>query len=629
MSRSVAPYGLWPSPISPASLAQGLRLSDLAWDSDGESIVWLEGRSDRGVVVTSLLDCDAPRDLTSELSVRARVGYGGGELGSHGGQAIYTSGGRLYRQALAGGGQASPITPAWGEAASPVVSPDGRWVLYVHSAEGQDVIALVDVLGSHWPRKVASGDDFYMQPRWHPDGQRIAWIAWNHPNMPWDGSTLYMSELDLTSPGLPAPGPFAVIAGGGDEAVFQPEFSPDGRYLSFISDRTGYDNLYLYDLDTGVTRSLVSGDLDLGVPAWAQGMSIYAWAPDSATMYCVRNERSAMHVWAVDVATGVGSPVGALSPYSSIAKLVGSSSGQLALIASGATIPQRLIVHSPGTGSLRVLARSEGEILSTERISLPEPISWQSTGDEMVHGIFYAPRNADYESQGKPPLLLLVHGGPTGQSLAAYSGRIQFFTTRGWAVLDVNYRGSSGYGRAYRRRLCEMWGISDVDDAQTAAHHVIAQGLVDPERVVIMGGSAGGYTVLQSLIRYPGVFRAGICLYGVTNLFTLATDTHKFEQHYLDSLIGPLPETCTRYRERSPLFHLDRIVDPLAIFQGEEDTVVPRSQADTIVAALRARGVPHEYHVYPGEGHGWRKPETIKSHYESVLTFLKQYVLYA
>ncbi|MHB1294844.1 MAG: S9 family peptidase [Anaerolineae bacterium] len=628
MTQAEAPYGLWPSPISPASLAQGKRLSDVAWDDATDRLVWLEGRSDRGVAVVSSLSPDAPRDLTGELSVRARVGYGGGDLTAAGGHLLFVSGGRIYRQPL-DAGQAHPITPAWGDAASPTVSPDGRWVLYVHSAEGRDVIALVDAQGNHWPRKVASGADFYMQPRWHSDSRRIAWIAWNHPNMPWDGATLYLAELGVATGTLPEPGSAQAIAGGNEEATFQPEFSPDGRYLSFVSDRSGWDNLYLYDLHTHETRLLAGGEFELGMPAWAQGQSIYAWAPDSATLYCVRNERSIMQVWAIDVATGVGSPVGALSPYSSVTKLVGSAGGRLALIASGPAIPQRLVVHTPRTGEVQVLARSDAETLPAALISAPQPIAWHSTDGDAVYGVYYAPRNGAHTGQGRPPLMLLVHGGPTGQSSAAYSSRVQFFTTRGWAVLDVNYRGSTGYGRAYRRKLNAMWGLYDADDAVSGARHLATQGLVDPERQVIMGGSAGGYTVLQCLIRYPGEFRAGLCLYGVTNLFTLASDTHKFEQHYLDSMIGPLPATSERYRERSPLFHLEHIVDPVAVFQGEEDTVVPKAQAETLVAALKARGVPHEYHVYPGEGHGWRKAETIKAHHEAVLAFLKQYVLYA
>jgi dipeptidyl aminopeptidase/acylaminoacyl peptidase len=229
---------------------------------------------------------------------------------------------------------------------------------------------------------------------------------------------------------------------------------------------------------------------------------------------------------------------------------------------------------------------------------------------------------------GRPPLLVHVHGGPTSHVSSEYSPRAQFFATRGWAYLEVNYRGSTGYGRAYRDRLAGHWGLMDADDTVSGAQHLAARGLVDGERMAIMGGSAGGYTVLQALIRYPGVFRAGISMYGVTDLFSLATDTHKFEQHYTDSLVGALPGAAAEYRARSPLYAADKIRDAVAIFQGEEDRVVPKDQAESIVAALRRSGVPHEYHLYPGEGHGWRRPETIAGFYASVLRFLREHVLH-
>jgi len=278
---------------------------------------------------------------------------------------------------------------------------------------------------------------------------------------------------------------------------------------------------------------------------------------------------------------------------------------------------------------MRVVGRSGAETVPLEHLSEPQDISWDSEEGEPVYGLLYMPRGGRYECSGEPPLVVIVHGGPTGQSTAGYSASAQFFTTRGYAVLEVNYRGSTGYGRNYRNKLRGMWGVHDVDDAVTGARHLAGRGLVDPDRMVIMGGSAGGYTVLQALVSYPGTFKAGLCLYGVTNLFTLAADTHKFEQHYLDSIVGQLPEEAERYRERSPIFSADRIVDPVAIFQGEDDRVVPVDQAETIVAALRRNGVPHEYHLYSGEGHGWRKSETIESFYESVSIFLRRHVLFA
>ncbi|MFH1086567.1 MAG: prolyl oligopeptidase family serine peptidase [Chloroflexota bacterium] len=621
-------YGLWPSPITPAMLAQETRLTDLAWDSDGQTLLWLEGRSDRGVLVcASAGNPDVPRDLTSELSVRARVGYGGGDMAAAHGHAFFVSGERIYRQPL-GAGPAAPITPQFGECAAPTVSPDGRRVLYVYSLEGRDGLAIVDAEGRQWPQSLIEGADFYMQPAWHPDGQRIAWIHWNHPFMPWDGTRLGLARLDLSA-GAPRVVEQAVLAGDNDTAIAQPAFSPDGRRLAYLSDASGWTNLALYDLERGEHRPLVQAEAELAQPAWSQGQCTYGWSADSRRIHYVQWERGLGRAWSVDVASGERAPIALLSGYSEISKLAISSRGEIALIGSGPAQPRRLVSANLELGQTRVWARATGETIAADRLSVPQAITWPSDEGETVHGLYYPPAPGPYTSGGQPPAIVMVHGGPTSQSVARYAPAVQFFTTRGYAVLEVNYRGSSGYGRAYRNLLREQWGIVDSDDAASGARHLAAQGLADGQRLVIMGGSAGGYSVLQALIRYPHTFRAGICLYGVTNLFTLAADTHKFEQRYLDLIVGPLPETAARYRERSPIFHADQIVDPVAVFQGDQDRVVPPAQAETIVAALQRAGVPHEYHVYAGEGHGWRKAETIAEFYATVLRFLKQYVLYA
>jgi len=245
-----------------------------------------------------------------------------------------------------------------------------------------------------------------------------------------------------------------------------------------------------------------------------------------------------------------------------------------------------------------------------------------------VHGLLYSPHSEQYQGIDSPPLIVMIHGGPTSQRGAAFYPNVQFFTTRGYAVLQVNYRGSTGYGRTYRDMLKGNWGVHDVEDAVSGARHLVAQGLADNQRLVIMGGSAGGFTVLKALEDYPGTFKTGVCLYGVANQFTLIADTHKFEERYSDSLLGPLPEASEIYRERSPIFFADKIQDPIIVFQGEDDRVVPQAQSDAIVDALKRNGVPHEYHLYPGEGHGFRKPETIEHFFNAVDRFLKEYVIY-
>lgn len=544
------------------------------------------------------------------------------------GHVYFVSGGRIYRQPLASGG-AAPLTPAFGDAASPCLSPDGRWVLYVHTYEGHDCLAVADVSGREWPQKLVEGDDFYMQPAWHPGCDRVAWVSWNHPLMPWDGTRLGLATLSGNGGGSPRVSHLEVIAGDEETAIFQPEFSPDGRYLAYISDANAWSRLCLYDLGTLQHRVLVDVEAELAVAAWRQGMRTFAWSPGGESIYYIQAENGHAQLWTVQVDAGTRTLCVGLSEYADLSKIAVSSKGQVAMIASGPRTPTCVISYCPDRSQVRTWARSGPETVAAEQLSTPLPISWQSQERDPVHGLYYAPRATDASAAGKPPLIVHVHGGPTGQSTARHAPDLQFFTTRGYAVLDVNYRGSYGYGRAYRRLLDGQWGIYDVDDAVTGARHLAEKGLVDPSKMVIMGGSAGGYAVLQALVRYPGTFAAGLCLYGVTNLFTLASDTHKFEQHYLDTIVGPLPETAARYRERSPVFAASRIIDPVAIFQGEDDRVVPVAQAETIISALARNGVPHEYHLYPGEGHGWRKSETIVAFYAAVLAFLKRHVLFA
>ncbi len=618
LDKRSLPYGLWPSPFSPAQMAAGMRLSDPTWDSDGETLVWLEGRSDKGVLVAQSRGEPASRDLTAERSVRARVGYGGGDFTVHGGFVYYSADGRLFRQPLTGG-SARAITPAFGEAASPTVAPDGRRVAFVHSYERRDAIAVVDAAGDTWPRRVVQGEDFYMQPAWHPDGRRLAYVCWNHPHMPWDGT--WVRVVDVES------GEVTEIAGG-EQALLQPAFSPDGLLLAYASDATGWWNLYLHDLAGGTARQLTRhGDAEAGGrTAWAQGLRTLGWAADGKSLYYLLDRQGVSSL--VRVGLDGDEAAVALPEYTHLAQLAVAPRGdRVACVASSSRIPPRIVAMDGGRAS--VLRRSAPETVPAEALAPAQPLSWATADGSTVHGLYYAPTSPACVSPGLPPAVILIHGGPTGQSVAGWSPNAQFFATRGYAVLDVNYRGSSGYGRRYRDELRGTWGIYDVEDAVSGGRHLAAQGLADGGRLVIMGGSAGGYTVLRALTTEPGAFKAGVCLYGVSNLFTLAAETHKFEERYLDSMIGPLPEEAARYRERSPIFTADRIVDPIAVFQGEVDVVVPKNQADTVVESLRRRGVPHEYHVYAGEGHGWRRSDTIEAFYRSVDAFLRQYVIFA
>ncbi len=628
--RTSLQYGLWASPISPQRLAAGIRLSDVAWDSDGETLVWLEGRSDRGVLVCLPTGGDAPRDVTSELSVRARVGYGGGDFSVAGGHVYFVeAGGRLYRQPLSSG-PAVPLTPGFGAVAAPTVSPDQCWVLFVHTYEGRDCLAMVDTAGEMWPQKLVVDADFYMQPCWHPQGDWLAWVAWRHPQMPWEGSLLQIGKL-IKGESVPRLTDIKTLAGSDTVGIFQPVFSPDGRYLAYIANPSGWDDLYLYDLQGDTHRVLVEKQGDLGQPAWIQGMRTYGFRHDGKVLYYLRNEQGFRRLWSCDLEQGAITECHqALTSYTFLEQpALSSTRNALACIASAATQPSRILtVQFDQGGRERVCGRSTSESVSPDELATPQAITWMAD-QAIIHGLFYRPTSTRFRGIGKPPAIVMIHGGPTSQAVASFQPNVQFFATRGYAVLQVNYRGSTGYGKAYVDALRGQWGIADVEDAVSGARHLADNDWVDAEKLVIMGGSAGGYTVLQTLVHHPGVFKAGICLYGISNLFTLAATTHKFEAHYLDSLIGPLPEAAADYRARSPIFAADHIRDPLAVFQGEDDQVVPKAQADAIVTSLRSRSVPHEYHVYAGEGHGWRKAETVAQFYTAVDAFLHQHVLFA
>jgi dipeptidyl aminopeptidase/acylaminoacyl peptidase len=620
--KTVLPYGTWPGAIRPETIGHARRLDDVQWSPDGGRLLWLEGRSGKGVIV-SQTEGAAPCDLNEIESVRAGVGYGGGDFCAARDFVVFAEkNGRLYRAGFAGGGSV-PLTPEFGRAAAPAVSPDGRWILYVHSYERKDRLVVVDAEGKSWPRILAQGADFYMQPAWHPSGGRIAWVEWNHPCMPWDGTRLKTARIAGDTAGLVEEN---TIIGNEECPASQPAFSPNGRQLACIAGEGEWENLLLFDLKSGKKKVLVEGGT-LADPAWVQGNRTIGWSADSRKVFFRRNEEGQASLWVVDAAGGSPEKLG-IEPYTWINQITPSpASDAVAFIGSSSSIPPRILVREKG--SIRVQARSGAERIDAGEYSVPVPMTWEMAGGDAVHGLYYPPVHPRYEGRGLPPAVIGIHGGPTGQRTAAYNAEAAFFTSRGYAYLAVNYHGSTGYGRRYMLSLRGRWGELDVDDAVSGAKALCDRGSADPARLVILGGSAGGYTVLNTLVRHPGFFRAGVCLFGVSDLFRLAIETHKFEEKYLDSMVGPLPESAEKYRSWSPIFHADSIRDPLAVFQGAEDTVVPPNQSERIVEALQKRNVPCLYRLFAGEGHGWRQTETIVAYYSEMEKFLQQHVLYA
>jgi len=628
------PFGLWPSPIGPDQLASDLRLSGVTVAPDGATLAWLEGRGDQSVVVAWQADEGCSRDLTRARRVRARVGYGGGDfaLGQDRLYLVEQASGRICSQSLADGDLRS-VSPAFGCAAAPTPSPDGRWLAYVHhDPDGVDRLAVVDSLGEQWPRILHQGHDFYMQPRWSPDGQYLAFIAWDHPRMPWDGSILYLART-LLSP-LGGAGALSLgaaevraVAGGDEVSVFQPEFSPDSRALWFVSDETGWGQLVRLDLQDGSRRRLTAGEAEHGQPAWVQDMRSYAIGEGGRALYAVRSEQGWRRLYRIDAQSGSAERVAALAAYDDVTHVSADPQGRvLGVIASGSRQAPRVLRYEIASRTVRVLARASGETVDPSALSQPEAVAWPGPGGHRVSGLFYPPASRQFRSSGRPPLVVLVHGGPTAQSTAGWSAPCQFLATRGYAVLALNHRGSTGYGRAFAQALAGAWGQADVEDAIAGADHLAAAGRIDRARTAIMGGSAGGYTVLRAMTAHPEAFTAGVCMYGISDLRQLVRETHKFEARYLDRLVGPLPEAAALYHSRSPLVDAERICRPLALYQGADDQAVPRAQSDLLAAALARRGIPHLYQVYEGEGHGWRRRETIEHFWASVAGFLEQHL---
>jgi len=619
-STSTRPYGSWISPIT-ADLIVAETVSFGGVWVDGDDVYWSELRpaeGGRNAIVRRTARGDVQDLLPVPFSARTRVNeYGGGAVAIANGVVYFThdSDQRVYR--LEPGSMPTPITPADARRYADLIVDRMRGrVLAVcedHRAAGEPMqsIVAIDTAGAEAPRTFASGHDFYAAPRLSADGRQVAFFAWDHPNMPWDGTALYLADCGDDG----SIGDARRVAGGPDESICQPAFAPDGR-LYFVSDRSGWWNLYRHG-DDGI-EALLPLSVEFGAPHWVFGLARYGFH-SSRLIVCSYNDRGSWRLGTLDVQTRQWRMLS--TPYTDIS-YVQANEERTVFIAAGPTTLPEIVACELATDRFDVIHRSAVVSIDPGFLSTPRAIEYDTSGGERAHAFFYAPRNRDTvaPSSERPPLLVFIHGGPTSATTSALNLKIQYWTSRGFAVLDVNYRGSTGFGRAYRRRLDDAWGIVDVDDCVFGARHLVAQGEVDGARLAIRGGSAGGFTTLCALA-FHQEFKAGAVYYGVSDLETLAHDTHKFESRYLDRLIGPYPAEQARYRERSPLHHAERIACPVIFFQGLEDRVVPPSQTDRLVQALRERGVPVAYVGFPGEQHGFRIAQNVKRTLETELYF--------
>jgi dipeptidyl aminopeptidase/acylaminoacyl peptidase len=617
----VAPYGSWKSPItSDLIVAETIGLGQIALD--GDDVYWSEMRPAEGgryVVVQRSPDGQTTDITLPPFNARTRVHeYGGGAYVVADGTVYFShwDDQRMYRQDP--GGQPHPITPeADLRYADGVVDRRrGRMVCVredhtVAEHEAVNTLVSLDLDGREPARVLASGNDFYASPRLSPDGDRLAWLTWNHPNMPWDGTELWVGELQADG----SLGRIESVAGGVDESIFQPEWSPDG-VLYFVADRTGWWNLYRWH--EGGVEPLVEMEAEFGLPQWIFGMSTYAFASGDRIV-CAYTEQGTWRLAGLDTATGALTPIE--TPYSEIGQ-IRAASNRAVFLAGSPTEPTSVVQFDLATGQFEVLRRSSDVAVGPGYLSQPRPVEFPTENGLTAHAFFYPPQNGDYvaPSGERPPLLVISHGGPTGSTSSTLDLGIQYWTSRGIGVLDVNYGGSTGYGRAYRQRLEGQWGVVDVDDCANGARYLVECGEVDGERLIIRGGSAGGYTTLCALI-FRDIFKVGASYFGVSDLAALAKETHKFESRYLDRLVGPYPEREALYRERSPIHSTDRLSCPVIFFQGLEDQVVPPSQAELMVEALRAKGLPVAYVPFEGEQHGFRRAGNIKRALDAELYF--------
>ena len=625
---AVAPYGSWRSPIT-VDLLVGATVGLSSPDVSDRGIYWLESRPHEGGRSALVFRPDGgdPVDAVPEdFNVRTQVHeYGGGAHWRHE-EVVFASSfedSRVYRFDRPGA-DPRPVTP---EPPAPhalryadgIVTPDGRLVVCVrerHEAgEVLNELVAFPADGSKEPRVIASGNDFYASPRIDQAAERLAWLTWDHPRMPFDGTEVHVARLA-------ADGTLTdehVVAGGEAESVVDPQWSPDG-VLHFVSDRTGWWNLYTVSGDH--MRPLAPVEGEFAEPWWVFARERYTFLADRRIACVVtRGARDSLEL--LDPASGRLEPVG-LACTSYLSRLSGRGN-RLAAVAASPTAAPALVLYNVETRDQEIVARSSSVEIDEAYVSPARAIEFPTAGGETAHAFFYPPRNADFEAPAGelPPLVVKVHGGPTSHATEELSLAVQYYTSRGIAVVDVNYGGSSGYGRAYRTRLLGQWGVVDVEDSIAAARYLAEQGEVDPDRLLITGGSAGGYTTLLALATRDD-FAAGISAFGVADLELLFTDTHKFELHYDHSLVGPYPESKQLWRERSPINHADGISAPLLLHQGLEDKVVPPTQAEAIVAALKRRGIPYAYLAYEGEGHGFRRADSQRRMFEANLAFMGQ-----
>ena len=628
--RQIGPYGSWESPVTTEMLTAGaLRFDEL--DVDGDDLYWVESRPDeqgRYAAMRHSSSGEISEVTTADYSARTLVHeYGGGSFAVSNGVGFFSNFNdqRLYRRPVDGSEEPIPLTPEILVRYADATVDDARRRLICvaedHRREGleaENYLASIPTDGSAADAtdliRLHEGFDFCSSPRLSLDGRRLAWICWNHPNMPWDATELWLAEV-ANNGSLLSPRRIAGDAKG-DVSIVEPQWGPDGT-LYCVSDASGWWNIQRWDEDELVP--VLSMEAEFGQPQWEFSMSTYA-VLDDRHLVAQYGNADGRKLGVIDVDIGQLREI--VTPFNTFGSFTAACAGRIICAAAGPDIGAAIVAIDAVTGEVESLRASTAPQLDPSYFSEAEAISYPTTGGRTSHAYYYAPRNPDREAPDgeKPPLVTCIHGGPTSATNPGFSLAIQYWTTRGFAVVDVNYGGSTGYGTAYRRDLNGNWGIVDREDCEAAARYLVERGDVDGSRLAIRGGSAGGYTTLCALT-FGDVFTAGASYYGVSDAAALAEDTHKFESRYLDSLIGPYPERAELYEQRSPIHAVDRLSCPVIFMQGLEDKIVPPNQAERMVDTLRKKGLPVAYIAFEGEQHGFRQAANIQRATEAELDF--------
>lgn len=597
----IAPLGRWKSPLSPALVASSQKKFDYLC-FDGNDLYWEEMRASeggRGIIVKRSEKGIVQDVLSSPFSARTRVHeYGGKSFAVRSGKLYFVNDRdqRIYTEG-------SPLTENGVKFADLHVLTSS--LIAVGEKGKENFLASIDLTTGKF-KKIAEGADFYASVAISPDEKKIAFLSWNHPHMPWNETQLWIGELEDN-----AIINLYLVAGEQQESIFQPSWSSTS-ILHFVSDRSGWWNIYrLVDMKI---EPVYEKEAEFGLPQWVFGLSTYAFCQD--IVVAAYQENGIFSLVTLD-------PFQKLEIPGTYFSQIRSQNGHLAFLKGSFTEAKRVVyMESLASTEIAVVAENPKLSIDPAYFSIPQLITFTGAGKRKAHGFYYPPSNKEYQiPPGElPPLLVKSHGGPTSCANNTFDLKIQYWTSRGFAVLDIDYSGSTGYGKAYRDRLKGNWGLIDVEDCEAGARYLIEKKYVDSQKVAISGGSAGGFTTLCALT-FGSVFTVGASYYGVSDLALLASETHKFEEKYLDQLVAPYPEGADIYQKRSPIFSVDKLKCPIIFFQGTEDKVVPPDQAIRMYEALKKKKILTELVLYEGEGHGFRRQETIRDTLEKELQF--------